>query len=258
MLGGKDNYEVDRQYMMAQLKASPGALDVIRQNRLFLYRAVRFLTEEVGIRQFLDMGCGLPTDANVHQVAGRFAGDARVVYIDIDPIVLAHSRAMLPDDDSTTVITADIRKQDEVLGHPDVRRLIDFDQPLAVLFLAVGHHLVDSDDPRSILRAVTDRAAPGSYLAYSQIVCESAARGEQLNRSIRAAGIPWQTRTPAQVDALLSDFEPVDPGLGNVVDWRPQPDQPPLPPVPKEIAQYEGASEIDRTSYEYGGVMRAV
>lgn len=257
MLGGKDNYEVDRNFMSAQLKAFPSALDVIRQNRLFLYRAVRVLTEEIGIRQFLDMGCGLPTDANVHQVAGQFTDDARVVYVDLDPIVLAHGRAMLADDESTTVITADIRKQDEILGHPEVQRLIDFDEPLAVLFLAVGHHLVDENDPRAILRAVTDRAKAGSYLAFSQIVCETAERGAQLTRSIRAAGIPWQTRTPAEVDVLLADFEPLEPGLGNVVDWRPLPDQPPLPPVPKEIARYEGASRVDRTTYLYGGVLRA-
>ncbi|MEJ3659249.1 SAM-dependent methyltransferase [Actinomycetes bacterium KLBMP 9759] len=257
MLGGKDNYEVDRRFMQTQLKRFPAALDSIRQNRLFLYRAVRFLTQEVGIRQFIDMGCGLPTDNNVHQVAERFADDVSVVYVDIDPIVLAHGRAMLANSPRTAVITADIRDQASVIAHEDVARLIDFDRPVAALFLAVGHHLVDSDEPRKILRAVVDRAAPGSYLAFSQIICEDPARGVQLTDSIRAVGIPWQTRTPAEVDEMLSDFTPVEPGMVDVVDWRPMPDQPPLPPVPSEIAHYEGASSIDRTSYEYGGVLGA-
>ena len=257
MLGGKDNYEVDRTYMVNQLKANPSALDVIRQNRLFLYRAVRYLTAEAGIRQFIDMGCGLPTDNNVHQVAAQFIPDARVVYIDIDPIVLAHGRAMLADEDSTTVITADIRDQESILAHDEVKRLIDFDEPVAVLFLAVGHHLLDEVDPSRILRAVVERAAPGSYIAFTQIICEDPDRGRKLTASIRAAGIPWQTRTPAEVDALLEGFEPVEPGLVNVVNWRPLPDQPPLPPVPREIAMYEGASLSDTTSYEYGGVLRA-
>jgi hypothetical protein len=171
--------------------------------------------------------------------------------------VLAHARAMLVDGSSTVVITADIRDQESVLAHPDLRRLIDFSEPVGVLFLAVGHHLLDSADPRAIVRAVVDTAAAGSYLAFSQIVCEEPERGERLTSSITAAGIPWQTRTPAEVDELLSDFDPVEPGLVNVVDWRPVPDQPPLPPVPREIAMYEGASRIDTTSYEYGGVLRA-
>ncbi|MFC4945919.1 SAM-dependent methyltransferase [Pseudonocardia sp. GCM10023141] len=256
-MGGKDNYEVDRRFMTAQLRDFPGALDTIRQNRLFLYRAVRFLTAERGIRQFIDMGCGLPTDNNVHQVAARFTDDARVVYVDVDPIVLAHGRAMLAADDSTSVITADIRDQESVLVHDEVARLIDFSEPVAVLFLAVGHHLVDAADPRAILRAVVDRAAAGSYLAFSQIICEEPERGQLLTSSIRKAGIPWQTRTPAEVDDLLSDFKPVEPGLVNVVDWRPLPGQPPLAPVPHEIAHYDGASRIDTTSYEYGGVLQA-
>jgi hypothetical protein len=217
---------------------------------------VRYLTKEVGIRQFIDMGCGLPTDNNVHQVAGQFADDARVVYVDIDPIVLAHARVLLEDDCSTIVITADMRDHEAVLAHPDVRRLIDFNEPLAVLFLSVGHHLLDEFDPRRILHGMLEPAVPGSHLAFSQVVSDDPERGARFENSINAAGIPWRSRTPAQVDDLLSGLEPVEPGLVNLVDWRPLAIQPPLAPVPAEIAKYDGASRTDPTIYEYGGILR--
>jgi hypothetical protein len=256
LLGGKDNYEVDRQFMLDTLSMFPTCLDIARQNRLFLYRAVRYLTEEAGIRQFIDMGCGLPTNDNVHQVARQFTDEARVVYIDIDPIVLVHARALLTDDDSTIVITADMRDSQAILTHRDVQRLIDFDEPVAVLFLSVGHHLLDEFEPRGILDGVLDRATPGSYLAFSQVVSEDPQRGAQFETSINAFGIPWRNRTPGEVDELLAGFEPVEPGLVNLVDWRPMPSQPALAPVPAQLREYEGASRRDPTLYEYGGVLR--
>jgi S-adenosyl methyltransferase len=256
LLGGKDNYDVDREFMMNTLSVFPSCLDIGRQNRLFLYRVVRYLTEEAGIRQFIDMGCGLPTDNNVHQVAEQFTDKARVVYVDIDPIVLAHARVLLADDDSTIVITADMRDHEAILAHPDVQRLIDFDEPVAVLFLSVGHHLLDHFHPRRILDGMLERAVPGSHVAFSQIVSDDPERGARFEESINAAGIPWRNRTPAQVDDLLSGLEPVEPGLVNLVDWRPLATQPPLAPVPPAIAQYDGASRTDPTIYEYGGVLR--
>ncbi|MER6999101.1 SAM-dependent methyltransferase [Streptomyces sp. NPDC000410] len=255
MLGGKDNYEVDRDFLLSTLPSFPECVDIARQNRQFLYRAVRHLTQEAGIRQFIDMGCGLPTDDNVHQVARRFAPDARVVYVDIDPIVLAHGQALLADDDSTTVITGDMRDQDAVLNHPDIKRLIDFDEPVAVLFLSVVHHLKDADDPRRILRTVIDHAAPGSHVALSQVVCDDPARGAEMSAHITASGIPWQTRTPAEFDALLDGLKPVEPGLVNLPDWRPDPGQPPLASVHPALAPYLGATERNKGLYEYGGVL---
>ena len=256
LLGGKDNFEVDRQFMKATLEFFPACLDIGRQNRLFLYRAVRYLAQEAGIRQFVDMGCGLPTDNNVHQVAAMFTDEARVVYVDIDPIVLVHARALLACDDSTAVITADMRDHEAILAHPMVGELIDFDEPLAVLFLSVGHHILDAFDPRAVLHGVIDRAVPGSYVAFSQVVCDDQERGSRFEESINAAGIPWRNRTPAEVDALLSGFEPVEPGLVNLAEWRPMDIQPRLAPVPPEIARYEGASRTDPSIYEYGGVLR--
>jgi hypothetical protein len=256
-LGGKDNYQVDRDFALKTAPAFPESIDITRQNRLFLYRAVRYLAAEAGIRQFLDMGCGLPTDNNVHQVAQRFAPDARVVYVDHDPIVLAHARALLAGDGSTVVITADFRDPQAVLAEPEVERLIDFAEPLAVLFLSVGHHLTDADDPRGIIRTVMDRAVPGSHLAFSQIVCSDPDRAADLDARMRAAGIPWQNRTRDEVGTLLSDgLEPVEPGLVNLVQWRPDPGQPPLPAVPEELAPFIGTSKMGRDFCEYGGVLR--
>jgi hypothetical protein len=255
LLGGKDNYEVDREFVRRQLMSFPAGLDITRQNRLFLYRAVRYLAE-AGIRQFIDMGCGMPTDNNVHQVAEQFAPEAHVVYVDIDPVVLRHGQTLLADNPFTTVISADIRDQDVILDHQDVKRLIDFAEPVAVLFLSVGHHIVDSDDPHRVLHTIMDRATPGSFLTFSQVVCDDPARGALMTEQVTSAGIPWRTRTPAEVDALFTGLEPAPPGLCNLVDWRPMDLQPPLAPVPAGLSQYEGASLRDRSVYEYGGILR--
>jgi hypothetical protein len=204
------------------------------------------------------MGCGLPTDDNVHQVAQRFRPDARVVYVDHDPIVLAHARALLAGDGSTVVINADFRDRDAVLGHPDVARLIDFDEPLAALFLSVGHHLRDADEPARLIGGLMDRAAPGSHLAFSQIVCSDPERAADLDTRMNGAGIPWQNRSREEVAALLRDggLEPIEPGLVNLTHWRPDPGQPPLAPVPDELAPFVGASKMGRDFCEYGGVLR--
>ncbi|MFI6522932.1 SAM-dependent methyltransferase [Spirillospora sp. NPDC050679] len=254
-LGGKDNFEVDRKFALANLPAFPAVVDIARQNRLFLYRAVRYLTQEAGIRQFVDLGCGLPTDDNVHQVARRFAPDARVLYVDIDPIVLVHARALLAGDGSTTVITADMRDPKAVLDHPETARLIDFDEPLAVLYLSVGHHLLDSDDPRAIVHSVLDRAVPGSHLVFTQITTDDPGRAAEMDARANGAGMPWRTRSRAEVDALLAGPEPVEPGLTDIRLWRPDPGQPELAPVPEELRRFVGASERDGDLCEYGGVL---
>lgn len=256
LLGGTENFAVDRAFMKATLEVFPACLDIARENRRFLHRAVRYLTEEAGIRQFLDMGCGLPTNDNVHQVARRYRDDARVAYVDIDPTVLAHARASLAGDDSTVVVRADMRDPEAVLTNPDVLRVIDLGEPVAVLFCSVGHHILDESDPRAVLHGVIDRAVPGSYLAFSQVVCDDADRGARFEESINEFGIPWRNRSAAEIDALLSGLDPVEPGLVNLRDWRPTDDQPPLAPVPAEIAQYDGASRSDPSIYEYGGVLR--
>ncbi|MFI9507931.1 SAM-dependent methyltransferase [Nocardia sp. NPDC052566] len=261
MLGGKDNYAIDREIILDVLNGFPECVDIARQNRQFLYRAVRYLVEEAGIQQFLDLGCGLPTDNNVHQVAQRFAPGARVAYVDIDPIVLAHGRALLADHQQTTVITADMRTPEALLADPEVGRLIDFTEPVAVLFLSVGHHLKDVDEvglgARHALRHIIDTVAvSGSHLAFSQVVSDDPEIGGPFAAKLDGAGIPWQNRTPAEVDALFDGLEPIEPGLVNLIDWRPDPNQPPLEPVPAPLHPYVGATELRNSVYEYGGILR--
>lgn len=261
ILGGKDNYEVDRQSVLDAVQGFPQCVDIARQNREFLYRAVRYLVQDAGITQFIDLGCGLPTSNNVHQVAQALNPDARVVYVDIDPIVLAHGRALLAKNKATTVITADMREPETILDHPDTQRLIDLSEPVAVLFLSVVHHLKDTDQighgPRHTLRHIIDTvAAPGSYLAVSQIVADDPQIGAAMSAQIDGDGVPWQTRTPAEFAALLDGLDPVEPGLVNLTDWRPDPSQPPLDPVPLPLHPYVGATETRPGIYEYGGVLR--
>lgn len=260
MLGGKDNYEIDRQFILKTVQGFPECVDIARQNRQFLYRAVRFLVQEAGIRQFVDLGCGLPTNNNVHQVAHQFDPDTHVVYVDADPIVLAHGRALLADYEYTTVITADFRDPDAVLEHLDTKRLIDFAEPVAILFLSVGHHVKDDDvgqGARYALRHIIDDvAAPGSYLAFSQVVIEDSAKAAKMSEEIDGAGIPWQTRTPPEVDALFDGLEFLEPGFVNLKHWRPDPSQPSLEPVPAVLHPYVGITEQNTDVYEYGGILR--
>ncbi|TYB45540.1 SAM-dependent methyltransferase [Actinomadura chibensis] len=263
MLGLKDNFSADRKFLLDLLPNFPECLDIARQNRQFLYRAVSYLAAPpdqggAGISQFIDFGCGLPSGDNVHQVAKRFSADARVVYADIDPIVLAHGRALLAEDESTVIVQADMRDP-AVLRHPDLVRLIDFDQPVAVLYLSVGHHL--KDDPggglagaRDTLHAVIDHAAPGSHIAASQVVCDDPVRGHAFGTAIDAAGIPWQSRTPEEFAALLDGLTSLSPGLVNLKEWRPDPGQPPLPAIDAALRPFEGRAQGSNL-YEYGGVL---
>ena len=255
-LGGKDNFAADREAVLAVSAQIPEAVDTARANRRFLYRAVRFLARDAGIRQFLDMGSGLPTQNNVHEVAQRFQPDARVVYVDRDPLVVTYGRALLTNDDNTTVITADIADQAAILDDPTVRRLIDFSAPVAVLFLSVAHFIAADATVRRMLGTVVDAVTPGSYVAFSQIAGPSREAAERSNDIMRARGVDWKNRIKADVIEFLDGLEPVEPGLVNVEDWRPDPFQPQLAPVDELLAPYVGASAIHVGFQEFGGVLR--
>lgn len=160
-LGGKDNFAVDRELAEQVLARVPEGRDIALANRRFLGRAVEFLTK-AGIRQFLDLGAGLPSQNNVHEVAQRGCPDARVVYVDYDPVVLTHANALLATDDSTVAVLEDIRNPERILAHPDVRRLLDFSQPVAVMCVAVLHFITDDADPWGLVSTLTDALVPGS------------------------------------------------------------------------------------------------
>ena len=255
-LGGKDNFAVDREAVRIFVERFPEGLDSARENRLFLYRVVRFLSREAGIRQFLDMGSGLPTQANVHQVAQRFQPDAHVVYVDNDPIVLVHGRALLAED-ATTVIQADMTDPQDILARPEVRDLIDFDQPVAALFLSVPHSIPDDQQARDMFAAIVDALVPGSFLAASQFigVHEEAARAH--TQTANELGLVWKTRTVDGFQDLIAGLglEPVPPGLVDVCDWRPDPHQPPLHPVDETLQPYIGWTAGDKLVKEFGGVL---
>jgi hypothetical protein len=227
MLGGKDNFAADRQIAEMALKIAPDAPAAARSNREFLRRVVRHLAAEAGIRQFLDIGSGLPTQGNVHEIAQEIDPEARVVYVDNDPMVLVHGRAILATTETTTVIQADIREPDEILDHPEVRRLIDFTEPVGLLLFSILHHLNDDEDPDGIAARLRAALPPGSYVAVSHfhnpgaerpVVSQQAAEAERIFNENLGTG-RW--RTGEEILAYFGDMEVLEPGLVPLVEWRP-------------------------------------
>ncbi|MGH3320551.1 MAG: SAM-dependent methyltransferase [Streptosporangiaceae bacterium] len=224
-LGGKDNFAVDREAAKKALEAVPEAGAVMRQNRAFLGRAVRFLAGETGIRQFLDIGTGLPTQENTHEVAQRVAPEARVVYVDNDALVLTHARALLATDDQTIVVEGDVRRPEEILADPGLRAHIDLARPVAVLLFSMLHFVPDDADASLIVATIRDAIAPGSYLAISHGTALEEDRATGFTQVYERATSPMTTRSRDQIQRLLDGFDLVDPGLVVGQDWRP--DAPP-------------------------------
>ncbi len=226
LLGGKDNFPADRASAERGLAAAPEMRDTVRANRAFLVRAVRFLAE-AGIRQFLDIGTGIPTSPNVHEVAQAVASDSRVIYVDNDPIVLQHARALMagPGRGATAVVQADLRNPKAILSDPDLAKLIDFDQPVAVLLVAVLHLMADDDDPAGIVAHLLAPACSGSYLALSHLGRDF---NEERQMAVSAsAGRDKITLIPRWHDEILGWFDGLDlvePGLVQVATWRPDGD----------------------------------
>ena len=223
-LGGKDNFAADREAVEKLFSFSPENRDVPRANRRFLGRAVRFAAAQ-GIRQFLDLGTGLPSQGHVHEVVTQIDPGAHVVYVDNDPVVVSHARALLMDSDSVTAVQADIRDPQGILTHPDVTGLIDFSRPVAVLFVAVLHGIPDRDDPAGIVRAFAGCVSPGSYLILSHLTSEGhppelvAQKEEVFARS----NAPVSYRSRAEILRMFDGFTLVEPGLTAVTQWRGDP-----------------------------------
>ncbi|EXG81681.1 Protein of unknown function (DUF574) [Cryptosporangium arvum DSM 44712] len=225
-LGGKDNFQVDRDAVAAVEVAMPEVRQLALENRAFLRRAVRFMAQ-TGIRQFIDIGAGLPTVGNTHEIAQRAAPDAHVVYVDKDPIVLAHGRALLATDDRTTVVTADLREPRKVIEHPDVRELIDFDRPVGVMLIAMTHFLrTDEFDP--VIGALRDALAPGSHLAATHVTVDNhpPEAVDGVEAAYRATPTPIYFRREDEIAAVFAGFELVEPGLVTIDKWRPDPVDP--------------------------------
>ncbi|MFF4694595.1 SAM-dependent methyltransferase [Streptomyces chattanoogensis] len=245
-LGGKDNYAVDREACDELSKVVPSTQVLAINNRRFLQRVVRWLARERGIRQFIDHGSGLPTQDNVHQVAQQVDPESRVVYVDNDPIVLAHGRALLEENDHTAVIQADMRDTEGIFGSPEVERLIDFSRPVAALFVSVLHCIPDSDDPGGLVRRVADRLAPGSYLVVCQLVSEDAATRDFVTKFMDESthGQWGRVRQAHELAAFLDGLEVEEPGLVEVSTWRPDADL--------------GPRQLTKEWIEFGGVARKV
>ncbi|GAA2417050.1 SAM-dependent methyltransferase [Actinomadura vinacea] len=222
LLGGKDHYAADRDAAERLLAAAPETAVTVRENRAFLRRAVRRLAES-GIRQFIDIGAGLPTQANVHEVAQEAAPDARVVYSDIDPVVVAHGRALLGSAPGVTVVRGDVREPEALLADPELRGLIDLDRPVAVLLLAVLHFVADAQDPAGVVRRLRAAMAPGSALVISHVTSEGnrpeAAGTAKSVYDASSASIALRSRP--EIEALFEGFELEEPGLVYAPEWRP-------------------------------------
>ncbi len=241
LLGGKDNFEADRAAAEEGIRANPASRVPPRENRAFLRRAVHYLAGEAGIRQFLDIGTGIPTAPNVHQVAQQVAPDARVVYVDNDPIVLAHARALLTGTPQgrTEYIDADLRDVGAILDAPALRATIDLNQPVALLLIAILHFVGDADDPYGIVKRLVDALPSGSYLAISHLTGDFDAQAwERVAAIYRRTGVTMQVRPKPQIERFFEGLELVEPGVQVITRWRPDPDEDPDRATDTQVAVY--------------------
>ncbi|WP_019813864.1 SAM-dependent methyltransferase [Saccharomonospora saliphila] len=222
MLDGKDNYSIDRQVAHASLSVMPELKEIALHNRAMLHRIVRYAAAEEGVTQFLDLGSGLPTVGNTHEVAQEANPDSRVVYVDIDPIVLVHGRAILQDNENTRVVTADIRKPREVLDHPDVRALIDFDKPVCVMLCGILHHILDEEDPNGIVAALREAVPSGSLFFITNFTrLGDTPESAELERVLLDQLGTGRVRTPEELARYFDGLELLSPGIVPLPLWRP-------------------------------------
>jgi len=243
MLGGTDNYAIDRMTAELTEQMLPGTMAMARNNRRFVERVVRYLAEDCGIRQFIDNGSGLPTANNVHHIAQAVDPASRVIYIDKDPVVLRHQKvSALAENHNTAFILADATNVDEILSHPEATRLLDPAEPAAALYLTFLHFVPDEADPRGMITRMMDALAPGSYLAISQVVSDDPAIRQRMTEFAlnNTKGSFGRFRRKQEVRTFFDGLEVLEPGLGNINDWRP-----------------DGREEPQSTAWiEFGGLAR--
>jgi hypothetical protein len=222
-LGGDNNFPADRETAEKVLRTAPWIRATALENRAMMGRAVRVLAAEYGLRQFIDVGAGLPTRGNVHEVAGKVADDARVVYVDNDPIVLGHNRALLSRVPNATTVRADLRHPEGILGHPEVQATIDWQQPVVLLLVAVMHFVTDDDDPLGIIGQFRARMAPGSHIVITHLHHPDGdpEAMDRMTSIYRNANVPLLFRSAEEIQRLFTGFDLLDPGLIQVQRWRP-------------------------------------
>ncbi|EFC80350.1 SAM-dependent methyltransferase [Parafrankia sp. EUN1f] len=244
-LGGKDNFPADREAAEHALTAFPALRIAAQQNRAFVHRATRYLADEVGLRQFLDIGTGIPTSPNLHEVAQGIAPESRVVYADNDPIVLAHARALLTStpEGRTAYLDADLREPEKILASPEVQQTLDMSRPVALSLIAIIHFFPDIDEVTDLLRRYLDAMPKGSYLALTH--CTADVAPEEAGRLVeiyRQRGIPLTTRTRGEIEGFFEGLDLVEPGVRIVHRWRAEPAAD--GPTDAQVSWYGGIARI--------------
>jgi SAM-dependent methyltransferase len=223
LLGGYHNFEVDREVARRFVEILPRAPLIMRANRAFVRRVVKFFVEQ-GIDQFLDIGSGIPTVGNVHEIAQEMNPSARVVYVDIDPVAVRHGEEILRENTNTVIIQADTREPQAILNHPDVARLLNFGKPVAVLITSVLLFLTEDDEAYRVVRTLRDALAPGSYIAISHPTNEGAPEEQEAEAGAlyAAAGSPIRLRSRAEIERFFDGLDVIEPGLVFLPLWRPE------------------------------------
>jgi SAM-dependent methyltransferase len=253
-LGGKDNFAADREVAEALARQIPTIRVMVRSQRVFLARAVEYLVG-IGVRQFLDVGTGIPTANNVHEVAQAIAPESRVLYVDNDPVVLAHARALMTSttQGATAFIPADLREPDAIRGHPMLAQTLDLRRPVGLLLVGILHHLHDEDDPRGIITHLLDALVPGSHLVLTQPTADfdpQAMAG--MAATAEGSGIPYVPRSRAETAAFFAGLDLVEPGLVPIPAWNPLGDR-----ASSAITQLPGTEGLDPYAvYGWAGVGR--
>ncbi|MFB9364630.1 SAM-dependent methyltransferase [Kitasatospora albolonga] len=231
-IGGTHNFPVDRELAERVSAGNPDLVRTLRANRAFLRRSVRELSA-LGVRQFLDIGSGIPAEGNVHDVALAAHPDSTVVYVDIDPVAVAHGRAILAEEPRAAVFQGDLYEAERILTAPETLELIDFDRPVALLLAAVLHFVPDGDDPLKLIRQYTDRLAPGSYLVLSHAGADQVPRtAPQAAENYRSAVSQVIWRSTEELAALFAGHQLLEPGVVRAPLWRPEPGELPDPELP--------------------------
>ena len=243
LIGGKTNFEPDRLAAEASVAAWPALPISMRTTRTFMQRVVRHLAEKHGVRQFLDIGTGIPTPPNVHEIAQGIAPESRIAYVDNDPIVLTHARALMSSTPQgrTCYVDADLRDLDSIFEAPQLRETLDLSEPVALSLIAIVHFVLDQDDPQGTVRRIMDRLAPGSFLVVTVFTGDTDPVGVGgVSREYNARGIPLQVRDRAEALAFFDGYDLLDPGVTLVHHWQPDPDAPQI--RDQDIAMYGGVA----------------
>jgi len=243
LIGGKTNFEADRVAAEASVQAWPALPISMRTTRTFMERAVHEGAEDYKVRQFLDIGTGIPKSPNVHEIAQAVAPEARVGYVDNDPIVLTHARALMSStaEGRTCYVDADFRDPESIIANPRLREVLDFSQPVALSLIAIVHFILDADDPQGIVRRFMDALVPGSYLALTVFTGDTDPVGVGgVSREYNARGIPLQVRDKREAEAFFEGYDLLDPGVALVHHWRPDAGAEPV--RDQDIAMYAGVA----------------